>query len=230
VRGRKPKPAAVRDLEGGSAISHRPQAPEASVGAALDVVNGDTLPAPEYLPVEVVDVWNEIVPALIEVGLARSVDVPALEALTTHVAIARMAFDRLTKGGHLDVEAMVDYTDKGVPVVSPYHRIYRDSWRDALKLAEHYGLTPISRTRLGIAALQQRGLAEQLHAIMNDEGASPTGGVEIDGEVTDEAYFDAPVCLGCGVTKGRRHGPTCSRPGFSSSAALDPGEVVARKP
>lgn len=229
MRGRKPKPAEARDLEGGSAISHRPQAPAAVVGTAIDVVNGDTLAAPDYLPVEVVDVWNEIVPPLIEVGLARSVDVPALEALCTHVAIARHAFEALTKNGHLDLDSFVDYTDKGVPVVSPYHRIYRDSWRDALKLAEHYGLTPISRTRLGIAALQQKGLAEQLKSIMGDDPeASPTGG-EIDGEVVDEGYFDVATCLGCGVEKGRRHGPGCSRPGFSSAKSVDLGEVVARK-
>jgi P27 family predicted phage terminase small subunit len=223
VRGRKPKPAEVRDLEGGSAISHRPQAPAAVVGVALDVVNGDTLPAPSYLPVEVVEVWNEIVPPLIEVGLARTVDVPALEALCTHVAIARHAFDALTKDGRLDLSAFVDYTDKGVPVVSPYHRIYRDSWRDALKLAEHYGLTPISRTRLGIAALKQKGLAESLREIMGDDDADT-----VEGEAEEAAYFDAPVCLGCGVTKGRKHGPNCGRPGFSSAKSLDLGEVVPR--
>jgi P27 family predicted phage terminase small subunit len=227
MRGRKPTPAAVREREGGAAISHRPQAPEAAVGQALDVVNGDTLPAPDYLPVEAVEVWNEIVPALIEVGLARSVDVPALEALTTHVAIARAALAHLTSyesdGGRLNIERFVDYTEKGVPVVSPYHRIYRDSWREAVKLAEHYGLTPISRTRLGIAALQQKGLAEQLRLIMDD------GGAVVDGEATEEVgVFDAPVCLGCGCTKGRKHAPDCSRPGFSSAASVDLGEVVAR--
>lgn len=226
MRGRKPKPAPVREREGGSAVSHRPEAPEAAVGQALDVVNGDTLPAPAYLPVEAREVWNEIVPALLEVGLARSVDVPALEALTTHIAIARNALGHLMDGDALDLESFVSYTDKGVPVVSPYHRIYRDSWREALKIAEHYGLTPISRTRLGIAALQQKSLAEQLRTVMGD------GDDVVDGEVVeteDLGVFDAPVCLGCGCTKGRKHAPDCSRPGFSSAAALDPGEVVPRR-
>lgn len=224
MRGRKPKPAALREREGGSEVSHRPEAPEAAVGVALDVANGDTLPAPDYLPAEAVAVWDEIVPALVEVGLARSVDVPALEALTTHVAIARAALAKLTSSGTLSIEAFVDYTDKGVPVVSPYHRIYRDSWREALKLAEHYGLTPISRTRLGIAALQQKSLAEELRRIMDDPGSDT-----IDGEATESVgVFDAPVCLGCGCTKGRKHAPDCSRPGFSSAKTLDPGEVIPR--
>lgn len=225
MRGRKPKPAALREREGGSSISHRPEAPEAAVGRALDVAAGDALPAPDYLPVEVVGVWNELVPSLIEVGLARTVDVPSLEALCSHIAIARLALEHLERDGHLDLEAMVAVTDKGTPVVSPYHRIYRDSWREALKLAEHYGLTPISRTRLGIAALQQRSLAEQLREVMGD-------GDVVDGEVVAETeglgVFDAPVCLGCGCTKGRKHAPDCSRPGFSSAKSLDPGEIVAR--
>lgn len=226
MRGRKPVPAEVREQQGGSTVSHRPAPPAAVVGEAIDVVAGDTLPAPEYLPVEVVDVWNEITPALVKVGLARTVDVPALEALCTHVALARAAFEQLTSGGHLNVSALVDYTEKGVPVVSPYHRIYRDSWREALKIAEHYGLTPISRTRLGIAALQQKSLAEQLKSIMGDDEAGDAPAGELVGE-TDEPYLDAPSCLGCGVEKGRRHLPGCERPGFSTQR-LDAGTVVPR--
>jgi phage terminase large subunit-like protein len=33
----------------------------------------------------------------------------------------------------------------------------------------------------------------------------------VEGEAEEAAYFDAPVCLGCGVTKGRKHGPNCGR-------------------
>lgn len=232
MRGRKPKPAEVREKEGGRSVSHRKQVAAAVVGDAIDPVNGDTLEAPEYLAIEVADVWDEVVPALVDVGLARSVDIPALEALCTHIAIARGALEYLEQsnestreanGGRssLDLEKFVDYTERGVPVVSPYHRIFRDSWREALKLAEHYGLTPISRTRLGIAALQQRSLAEQLQSIMGDDSSA---GDEVNGEVV--GVFDAPTCLGCGVSKGRKHGVGCARPGFSTMKALDPGEVV----
>lgn len=221
--GHNLKPAAIRELEGGRTISHRRQPVEATIGSPVDTVLGDSLDAPDHLPVEVIEVWNEIVPTLVEVGLARTVDVFMLEALCTHVAIARAAMTKIAgDGGTLDVEALVARTSKGVPVVSPWHRIFRDAWRDALKIAEHYGLTPTARTRLGIAALQQKSLAEQLRSIMD---TTPDA---IDGEAVEGVgVFDAPTCLGCGVVKGRKHGPGCERPGFSSMKSLDPGEVVA---
>lgn len=224
MRGRKPIPAEIREQQGGSAISHRPQAPAAVVGEPVDVDAGDELAAPEYLHPLVIEVWNEIVPALAAVGLARTVDVPALEALCGFVAHARYAADQIADpfGGF---DNLVTETDKGTPVVSPWARVYRDSWAAALKLAEHYGLTPISRTRLGIAALQQKSLAEQLKGIMEDDDPGT-----VEGEATEEAeFFDATVCLGCGVEKGRRHLPGCERPGFSYEKTLDPGTVIARR-
>lgn len=114
--------------------------------------------------------WREIVPEVAEVGLARTIDLPVLESLCVHVAIARAAIERMTtQDGRLALDSLVDVTEKGVPVVSPWHRIYRDSWRDALAIAEHYGLTPISRTRLGIAALQARSLADELREALDGE-------------------------------------------------------------
>lgn len=168
--GHNLKPAALRDLEGGRTISHRRLPVEASVGSPIDPVLGDALAAPDHLPVEVVDVWNEIVPPLVEVGLARTVDVFMLEALCTHVAIARAVMAKMVgDGAGLDIHAFVDRTAKGVPVVSPWHRIFRDSWRESLKIGQHYGLSPIARTRLGIALLQRTSLAEQLRSIMTDD-------------------------------------------------------------
>jgi P27 family predicted phage terminase small subunit len=169
--GQNLKPAALRALEGGSTVSHRRPPVEAVIGNPVDTTAGETLEAPEHLPLEAVDVWNEVVPTLAEVGLARSVDALALEALCTHLAIARAVMAKLVAdgGGALDVDAFISRTAKGVPVVSPWHRILRDSWREAMRVGEHYGLTPVARARLGIALLQRTTLAEQLREIMGDD-------------------------------------------------------------
>lgn len=163
-RGRKPKPAAVRRRDGNP--GKRPIVDEARVGR--EIVPGSVPEPPEHLPAEAAAVWREVVPEVAEVGLARTIDLPVLEALCVHVAIARKALDMISSGGVLSVDALVDVTEKGVPVVSPWHRIYRDSWRDALAIAEHYGLTPISRTRLGIAAMQARSLADELREALDE--------------------------------------------------------------
>lgn len=175
VPGRKPKPAALRRLEGNA--GKRPIVEEARVG---DAISAASVPEPpDYLPEQAADVWREILPEIAEVGLARTIDLPVLEALCVHVAIAREAMAALTEDGRISLAALVTTTEKGTPVVAPEHRIYRDSWREAMAIAEHYGLTPISRTRLGIAAMQARSLAEELRDALSGDDVIEGEAVEV---------------------------------------------------
>ena len=41
-------------------------------------------------------------------------------------------------------------------------RIEREAARDYLRLAEHFGLTAIARTRLGLAEVRRRSVVEEL--------------------------------------------------------------------
>jgi P27 family predicted phage terminase small subunit len=190
-RGRKPKPAVVRRKDGNP--GKRPIVDEARIGAEITSTNVPEPPA--HLPAEAAVVWREIVPEVAEVGLARTIDLPVLESLCVHVAIARKALDMISANGVLDVDGLVAVTEKGVPVVSPWHRIYRDSWRDALSIAEHYGLTPISRTRLGIAAMTAKSLADELREALDGpdviEAEAEVGVVEAVREI--EAPKATPV-------------------------------------
>lgn len=192
MRGRKPKPPAVRRLEGNP--GKRPIHDEAKIGTAVAEV--DEFAAPATLHPKAVVVWNEIVPDLVEVGLVRTIDATVLEALCTHVAIARVATERLGD----DLDDYLDVTEKGTPVVSPHFRVFRDSWAAAVKLAEQYGLTPIGRLRLGVAALKQKTLAEELRAALDgdeDDDVVEDGEASIDDEVAaldaeeiEEAEFE----------------------------------------
>lgn len=159
MKGRKPKPPAVRRRDGNP--GKRPIPVELRVGDMIEP--GRVPPPPEHLPEAAAEVWREILPEIAEVGLARTIDLPYLEALSTHVAISRRALRELGP----DFEEAVSITEKGTPVVSPWHRIYRDSWAEALKIGEQYGLSPIARTRLGIAAAQAKSLADELRGVLD---------------------------------------------------------------
>ena len=48
------------------------------------------------------------------------------------------------------------------PSCIPALRVERDAWQAFLRFAEQYALTPVARTRLGLAELHRRTLAEEL--------------------------------------------------------------------
>jgi P27 family predicted phage terminase small subunit len=62
----------------------------------------------------------------------------------------------------------VAHAKTGIESVSPWVRIERDAWAQAVKLGEHFGLTPVARTRLGLAVLKGRSLLQELEAGLGD--------------------------------------------------------------
>jgi len=129
------------------------------------LVAGRAAPSPPTgLPAEARDVWDTIVPTLEKVGLLDGIDAVALEGLCVLVARARAARELVERDG------IVAHTAKGVPVVHPAVRVERDAWQAFLRFAEQYALTPVARTRLGLAELQRRSLADELDVSI---GANP---------------------------------------------------------
>jgi P27 family predicted phage terminase small subunit len=152
-KGPPPKPSAIRVLEGNP--GHRPIIEEARVGS--QVLTAASFPPPEGLPKKPAAVWQEIVPELVEIGLVRSLDSTILEALCRAVARAREAEEIL------DADGLLIEGARG-RVTNPAHRIARDSWALALRIAGDYGLTAVARLRVGAAVLHQRSLAEELES------------------------------------------------------------------
>lgn len=102
-------------------------------------------------------VWDEIVPLLSEANLLDRIDAVALEGLCALVARARHASKMIGEHGYT-----VKHAKTGIESVSPWVRIERDAWAQAIKLGEHFGLTPVARTRLGLAVLKGRTLLQEL--------------------------------------------------------------------
>jgi P27 family predicted phage terminase small subunit len=166
AKGPPPKPAAIRVLEGHA--GHRPIIEEARVGEAI--VLAENFPPPAGLSEKPAAVWSEIVPELVEIGLVRSIDATVLEALCRAVSRAREA------EAMLDADGLIIEGARGM-VAHPAQRIARDSWAIALRIAGEYGLTAVSRLRVGAAALQQKSLAEELRAWLDVD--------EIEGEAVE---------------------------------------------
>lgn len=152
MRGRKPQPIEARVVAGNP--QRRPLPEPLLVGGrpALDELNEP----PEHLPPEAKEFWTTSIVRLIEVGIIDRVDVPVLEQLATQYARIRQAQRVLSQDGHFTRGSMGQIREH------PAMKIERDATAMFLKIAEHYALTPIARTRLGLAELHRRTLSQEL--------------------------------------------------------------------
>jgi P27 family predicted phage terminase small subunit len=169
MRGRKPKPVEERRLEGGRDVSHR-SSPEPLLVAGRPAHEFDEPPAD--LPRDARDFWRLTVTRLIEVGMLDLVDDVALRMLSTQYARWRQAGRVVADDGHF-VRGSVGQLRE-----HPAIRIEREAHGLFLKTAEQFGLTPMARTRLGLAELHRRSLHTEM------ESALGTADV-IEGEAAD---------------------------------------------
>lgn len=96
---------------------------------------------PADLPAEVSQAWDEIVPALDEVGVLARCDGPALELALRHYIAAKTASDDVIREPRL-------YDDKNErPMKNPSSQVFRDHSTAFLEYAKQLGLTFVSRAR-----------------------------------------------------------------------------------
>lgn len=134
--GRKPKPAAVKLLEGNPGKRRiRPDLP-AEVG---------TPDMPPRLLVEPIAVakWNELVPILLSLGTLTLADGEALATLCEVFAAAQNCLQEMRSSGP------VIRTDLGGIKPNPAGPLYRGLVTLQTSLMNEFGLTPTSRARLG---------------------------------------------------------------------------------
>ena len=127
---------------------------------------------PAGLPLEAKRYWRKTVARLVEVGMIDLVDETGLKMLSTQYARWVGAGETIAK------EGMFTVTAKGQPALHPAVREERDATILYLRAAEQFGLTPMARTRLGLAELHRRSL----HMEMDRALDAPA----IDGEAVDD--------------------------------------------
>lgn len=133
---------------------------------------------PEWLPADAKAFWRESITRLVEVGIIDFVDLPALEMLAVNYARWRQAARVVAADGHFVMAGNKNLR------VHPAIKIEREASMAFLKLAEHFALTPVSRTRLGMAELHAKSLAMEIHDTLS--GASEEAMEVIDLEPDDE--------------------------------------------
>lgn len=162
MKGRKPKPIEQRRKEGNA--GKRP-VPEALLVAGRPDLQELAEP-PEHLPKMAKEFWTSTIVKLAEVGILDRVDVPVLEMLASQYAMVRGSQKVLDEDGY--------FVRGSVGQIRPHPalKIHNDATDRFLKLAEHYALTPIARTRLGLAELHRRSLKKELEDAGLSGGAS----------------------------------------------------------
>jgi P27 family predicted phage terminase small subunit len=170
MRGRKPKPVEQRRLEGGRDVSHR-ASPEALLVAGRPSHEFDEPPAD--LPHDGREFWRTVVSRLIEVGMLDLVDEVALRMLATQYARWVQAGRVVAVDGHF-VRGSVGQLRE-----HPAIRIEREAHGLYVKTAEQFGLTPMARTRLGLADLHRRSLAKEMESALGEPDV-------IEGEAVDD--------------------------------------------
>ena len=134
TRGRKPKPTALKKLEGnpgGRAMNTREPVPPAGTPAC-----------PEWLEPEAKKEWNRLAGALIEMGVLTEVDLTAFAGYCQAYARWKEAEEFLSKHGS------IVRTPNGYLQQVPQVTIAPTNRRDMMKFAEQFGLTPSSRSRI----------------------------------------------------------------------------------
>lgn len=168
MKGRKPKPIEERIRDGNQ--SHRPL-PEPLLIAGRPLP-GELARPPRHLPKEGRDYWRETVARLVDIGMIDRVDRPALEMLATAYARWRQAGKLLMTADLLELGA------RGQLKQNPAIRIERDAATVYMRIAEHFGVTPIARSRLGLAEVHRRSLEAEMSGALAGEA--------IDADVVDE--------------------------------------------
>ncbi len=181
IPGRKPKPFALKVLEGGRAARRTerqgpPVQPPARCGRPTAAGTACLRPAgaagpctshigleplgladpPAYLPEKAKELWRMLAPDLISTDRLRTEDLPAFEQMCMAYYFSLYSGALLVKEGIIkaDVKHKVDEAGERVPS-SRKHPAWQ-MWRDAVgvlrQFACEYGLTPSSRSRLELPA------------------------------------------------------------------------------
>jgi P27 family predicted phage terminase small subunit len=174
VRGRKPVPAEQRLLEGNP--GKRPIPEPVLVGGRPG--DGEMTDPPDHLPAEAKAFWRVSVARLIDVGIVDRVDGPLLEMLATTYARWRQASRVLAVDGHF-VHGI-----GGSLRAHPAIKIERDANAAFLRMAEHFALSPVARTRLGLQELHRRTLAAELADALGEPDLQP---IDVDAQETTDA-------------------------------------------
>lgn len=156
MKGRKPKPAAVKDLQGNPgkrAPNKRQPKPETPVKRPWGLGQGEQR-----------KFWDEHAGELERLGVLTGVDAAAFRLMAEHYAFAVQAAKELRAEGSLTVEG------REGPKKHPLLQALRDNSQMFKSYAVEFGMTPSARERLHLPEdAEQLSLADMLFQAVNEE-------------------------------------------------------------
>lgn len=150
IRGTKPKPTALKLLEG-TFRQDRANPNEPTINPLSDCP-----PAPDWLNEWAKQEWYVVAGYLTEVKLLTNTDKSIVAAYCQQMGVYREAENALQTDGRVTV------TDKGYQMPSPWVAIGNRALMQAMKIAAEYGLTPSSRSRIQMPAGEEEDEFERL--------------------------------------------------------------------
>lgn len=164
MQGRMPTPVENRIREGNPQKRKMPE-PLLVAGRVNDVEN--EFEPPEDMPEAGKQAWRTVVPELAAVGLLDHVDKLALEMMCIQYARMKQVGKVIARQGHLVRGA------GGTLREHPSLKTEREAAGLFFRVAEQYALTPVARTRLGLAELHRRALKDEFNSALGEPDLRP---------------------------------------------------------
>ena len=143
MRGRKPKPTALKVIQGNPGKRPLPK------NEPKPATTKRTPPAPVYLPDDAKAEWRRVAKELHGMGLLTRVDTDALAAYCQVFARWVEAERKLATDG------MVTITSNGNPIQNPWLSIANRAMTEMRKWLIEFGMTPSSRARVKVASTEE---------------------------------------------------------------------------
>ena len=141
MRGRKPKPAHLRLIEGNPG--------KRKVNTSIDP-SPELHAPPPFLPQEGQDEWKRVSGELYNLGLLTTVDRTALAAYCHSYAIWKQATDAINQMAARDqlTRGLMIKTTNGNAIQNPLIGTANKAASDMVRYAAEFGMTPSARARL----------------------------------------------------------------------------------
>lgn len=200
ARGRKPKPDAVKALEGNPGKRRRatdkappPSPAECGELVTVGIVSLAVPAPPAELSPEAADEWRRLAGDLVRLGLLRRLDMSAFEARCELYATWRRCNVTIRSQG-------ATYTHKGIVRQRPEIRLAQDCLRQIRQYDSEFGLTPAARAR--VAHVTGDGPRQGQLPLPDQKGADATS-AEASAPIpapaasletwTDDEFFHGPA-------------------------------------
>jgi phage terminase small subunit len=174
--GHNAKPPEIRKREGNP--GHRPLPEPLLVAGRPDLQAFATPPA--TLDRDATEFWRDSVTLLIEAGVVDLVDKPSL-------MIGATIYARVLQCQRLIAErGLFSPGSTGQIREAPWVKLERDSMVTFMRWAESHALTPVARTRLGLAQLHGKAMAKELEDALGPDRQADVESTAIEAEIIED--------------------------------------------